>query len=141
MKGYVGLGAGSEEYIKKTGSMPDIAILDPENNEIICYIEVTGSNKGLRDDSIYVTLDKFNKYHSIAKNVPVYYVYLCISHGKLMWSGYISYEDLYPYAEIRKDIVTRNFYGVDEYFIRTPKSLWKPLRKLGRELLGYLGGL
>ena len=130
---FVGLGAGSRRYVKATGSLPDLAVL--LGNDIIAYVEVTGANHFYDPPEIFVSLDKFRKYWEIAKHTPVFFVYLGFREGRLIWAGWLSYEDLYPYGEDPGSLRKLKPYGVEETFIATPRTAWRPLRTLLTELL------
>ncbi|MCD6562454.1 MAG: hypothetical protein J7K23_00900 [Thermoproteales archaeon] len=127
----IGIGTGSEKYYSESGSKPDYALC--YLGDVIAYIEVTGANKNYRrGQDIYITLDKFQKYYSLAKNIPVLFIFIGLNNGKMEYAGYCWYEDLYPYSE--KNIIERNFYGIPEKYIVTPFKLWKPLHKITLEL-------
>ena len=131
---FIGLGAGSERYEPGRGSPPDLAVYRGE--ELIAYVEVTGANFLPADTSnIYITYDKFRKYHRWAEKKPLFFVYLGFRRGKLVFARWAAYEDLYPYAEDPKSIIHRTTPAGQEKFISTPARLWKPIPSLLRLLL------
>lgn len=125
----VGLGALEEDYLNRSGSLPDFAVYHPISNELLFYVEVTGSNVGIVSDEIWVTYDKFRKYNCLRGQYPIYFFYLGLESGKMKKALFIEYEDLYPYSEKKENIKKINIRGNTETFIVTPFSLWKPLKK------------
>ena len=131
-----GLGVSTMQLINDVGSKPDYVVRDRQGG-VLFYVEVTGANRNYKPGmDIYVCYSKFTKYYSLARETPILFVFLGFCEGKLTFAGYAWYEDLYPYSEDRKNIVVMEPYGVREYYIRTPFTLWRPLHMLARELRG-----
>ena len=130
----VGIGSLSEEYIDASGSRPDFAVYNIYN-DLVCFIEVTGANNKVSENTanIYVTYDKYLKYSDC--KTPVYFVYLGFLKGKLRIAKWLEYETL---RYFKKNIITRKIRGIEETFIVTPRSAWKPLKDLFFELKGIL---
>ena len=133
----VGLGSLSARYVEASGSKPDFAVYD-FRDELVCFIEVTGANMKVSEKTadIYVTYDKYLKYQGLVRKIPVYFIYLGFSRGKLSVAKYIDYQTLKYFA---KNIKKRSIRGVEEVFIVTPRSAWRPLRELYYELVGVIG--
>lgn len=134
----LGIGVESTRFTRKTGSLPDFAVYN--GDELLLYAEVTGANKNyVKGDPVYITFDKFLKYRRLAEKTPLVFIFVGLRCGKIVYVGYCWYEDLYPYAEEEKNIITKNYYGIEEIFVKTPFKLWQPLHKLTKELLQLRG--
>ncbi len=130
----LGIGVESRREVKETGSGPDFAVY--LGDELLCFIEVTGPNWHYAPGQpVWVTYDKFRKLHAWHLKAPVIFVFLGFNDNRLVAALYADYETLYPYAEDPRYIVKAAPYGIEETYIQTPYTAWKPLRKLVRELL------
>jgi len=134
----VGLGALSNRYVNASGSKPDFAIYHPDG-DLLAYVEVTGGyNIDHSEYEIWITYDKFRKYYKLRREIPIYFVYLGFNENKLSLALWCEYEDLYPYSEKRENIKKIKIRGLEETFIVTPRTLWKPLKKLYHELISSI---
>ena len=132
----IGIGVMREEYVRQVVSLPDFAVYIPGDKDIVAYVEVTGGRNVEIGENLWVCASKYDKYFSLARDRPVYFIYIGFKDGKMNFIRYCNYNTLKKYADNIKTVKIR---GIIEHYIVTPFSAWNKIKYLYNELRGLIG--